>query len=72
MTPLTVQTLGELEVTEVVPSPVVLTVAAKLPPYVASVGGSLTVGVLGGSPTLKDGPVTKVRLPSLSVTWIRV
>jgi hypothetical protein len=29
---LTVQTLVELEVTDVVPSPVVLTVAVKLPP----------------------------------------
>jgi hypothetical protein len=49
--PLTVQIDAAFEVTEVVPSPVVLTVALKVPPTTADVGRLVMVGVDGVAAT---------------------
>jgi hypothetical protein len=53
LSPLAVHTLVELEVTDLMPSPLVLTVALNLPPTVPVEGRFEMVGVLGvACPTL--------------------
>ena len=60
------QTAVALDVTDVCPSPLVLTVAVKLPPTTAVLGTLVTVGVVGGIYSADE--TTRIWAPSYSLT----